>query len=55
MIAPVRARDEDFMAQALSEARRSLDLDEFPVGAVLVLHDEVVARALARCGATISA
>jgi tRNA(adenine34) deaminase len=45
MIAPVRARDEDFMAQALSEARRSLDLDEFPVGAVLVLHDEVVARA----------
>jgi tRNA(adenine34) deaminase len=45
MIAPVGARDETFMADALSEARRSLDLDEFPVGAVLVLHDEVVARA----------
>jgi tRNA(adenine34) deaminase len=33
------------MAEALSEARRSLDLDEFPVGAVVVLGGEVVARA----------
>jgi tRNA(adenine34) deaminase len=45
MIASLGARDETFMVEALSEARRSLDLDEFPVGAVLVLHDEVVARA----------
>jgi tRNA(adenine34) deaminase len=37
--------DEDFMAQALAEARRSLDDDEFPVGAVLVLGDDVLVRA----------
>ena len=45
MIARMGARDETFMAEALSEARRSLDLDEFPVGAVLVLGNDVVARA----------
>lgn len=39
------ARDDAFMAEALSEARRSLDVDEFPVGAVVVLGNEVVARA----------
>ena len=33
------------MAVALAGARRSLDLDEFPVGAVVVLRDEVVADA----------
>jgi tRNA(adenine34) deaminase len=33
------------MAEALAEARRSLDVDEFPVGAVVVLGDEVVVRA----------
>ena len=38
-------RDTEFMAEALGEARRSLDVDEFPVGAVLVLGDGVVARA----------
>jgi tRNA(adenine34) deaminase len=38
-------RDEEFMAAALAEARRSLDRDEFPVGAVVVLGDgAVVAR-----------
>ena len=33
------------MAEALAEARRSLDLDEFPVGAVVVRGDEIVSRA----------
>jgi tRNA(Arg) A34 adenosine deaminase TadA len=41
----MRKRDEEFMAEALGEARRSLELDEFPVGAVVVIHDEVVVRA----------
>jgi tRNA(adenine34) deaminase len=38
-------RDEELMDEALVEARKSLDVDEFPVGAVLVLGDEVVVRA----------
>lgn len=38
-------RDEEFMAEALAEARRSLDADEFPVGAVVAVGDEVVVRA----------
>jgi tRNA(Arg) A34 adenosine deaminase TadA len=38
-------RDSEFMAEAVAEARRSLDIDEFPVGAVVVLADAVVARA----------
>jgi tRNA(adenine34) deaminase len=33
------------MAEAVAEAQRSLDVDEFPVGAVVVLADDVVARA----------
>jgi tRNA(adenine34) deaminase len=33
------------MAEALAEARRSLEVDEFPVGAVVVLAGDVVARA----------
>jgi tRNA(adenine34) deaminase len=38
-------RDEEFMAAALAEARQSLERDEFPVGAVVVLGDgAVVAR-----------
>jgi tRNA(adenine34) deaminase len=42
----VRARrDRVLMEEALVEARRSLDVDEFPVGAVVVLGEEVVARA----------
>jgi tRNA(Arg) A34 adenosine deaminase TadA len=41
----MRKRDEEFMAAALREARQSLELDEFPVGAVVVIHDEVVVRA----------
>jgi tRNA(adenine34) deaminase len=41
----MKTRDEEFMAEAVREARRSLELDEFPVGAVVVLRDEVVVRA----------
>jgi tRNA(adenine34) deaminase len=38
-------RDEAFMREALAEARRSLDADEFPVGAIVVLAGEIVGRA----------
>jgi tRNA(adenine34) deaminase len=38
-------RDELFMTEAVLEAQRSLDVDEFPVGAVVALDGEVVARA----------
>ena len=38
-------RDDDFMAEALAEAKRSLDADQFPVGAVVVFGDDVVAKA----------
>jgi tRNA(adenine34) deaminase len=41
----MRKRDEAFMAEALTEAGRSLDVDEFPAGAVVVVGGEVVARA----------
>jgi tRNA(adenine34) deaminase len=37
--------DAAFMAEALAEARLSLEADEFPVGAVLVHRDAIVARA----------
>ena len=37
--------DEAFMREALAEARRSLDVDEFPAGAIVVLDGEVVGRA----------
>ena len=37
--------DEFFMRQALAEARKSLKKEEVPVGAVVVLKDEVVSRA----------
>ena|ERR671930_288504 len=45
MIALVGTLDEEFMAEALAEAGRSLDVDQFPVGAVLALGDEIVVRA----------
>jgi tRNA(adenine34) deaminase len=38
-------RDDELMGAALVEAWKSLDVDEFPVGAVVVLADEVVVRA----------
>ena len=37
--------DEFFMAEALKEARRALDRDEVPVGAVVVCENRIIARA----------
>ena len=36
---------EQFMRQALVQAQRAFDLDEVPVGAVLVMHGKIVAKA----------
>jgi tRNA(adenine34) deaminase len=35
---------EHFMKQALKEAYRALDADEVPIGAVIVMHEKVIAR-----------
>ena len=37
--------DEFFMREALKEAQKAFDLGEVPVGAVLVLDGEIIARA----------
>jgi tRNA(adenine34) deaminase len=37
--------DEHFMKQALVEAQLAYDKDEVPVGAVIVAHERVIARA----------
>ncbi len=42
---PGRKTDEDFMRMALAEAEKASTLGETPVGAVLVLAQEVVAAA----------
>jgi len=36
--------DEYFMMQALKEARRALDDDEIPIGAVVVINEKIIAR-----------
>jgi tRNA(adenine34) deaminase len=36
--------DEYFMREALKEARKAFDLDEVPVGAVVVCQDRVIGR-----------
>ena len=36
--------DEYFMKQALLEARRALEKDEIPVGAVIVANNQIIAR-----------
>ena len=38
-------RDEEFMAMALAEAERAVDRGEVPVGAVIVLGEDILARA----------
>ncbi len=38
-------KDEFFMREALKEARKAFDMDEVPVGAVVVCHDRIIARA----------
>ena len=37
--------DEKFMRKALDEARIAFDRDEVPIGAVIVSHGRVIARA----------
>lgn len=37
-------RDENFMSQALLEAKKAEEEDEVPVGAVIVYKDEIIAR-----------
>ena len=37
--------DEYFMKEALKEARKAFELDEVPVGAVIVCRDRIIARA----------
>jgi tRNA(adenine34) deaminase len=36
--------DEAFMKEALKEARKAFDLDEVPVGAVIVSNNQIIAR-----------
>ena len=43
MISPYN--DEYFMKQALQEAYKALDEDEVPVGAVIVVNHQIIARA----------
>jgi len=37
--------DEQYMQQALKEARKAFDAGEVPVGAVIVMNNQVIARA----------
>jgi len=37
--------DEYFMNEALKEAQKAMDLEEVPVGAVVVMHNRIIARA----------
>ena len=37
--------DQYFMQEALKEARKAFDLDEVPVGAIIVCEDKIIARA----------
>jgi len=37
--------DEYFMKEALKEAKKAFDEDEIPVGAVIVCHNQIIARA----------
>jgi tRNA(adenine34) deaminase len=41
---PLSEQDKIFMREALREARKAAELDEVPVGAVIVLNGEVIAR-----------
>jgi tRNA(adenine34) deaminase len=37
--------DEGYMQQALGEAKKAFDKDEVPIGAIIVLNEQVVAKA----------
>lgn len=45
MIEEKISRDEYFMRMALNEARMALEEGEIPIGAVVVSHDRIIARA----------
>ena len=36
---------EQYMRQALIQAQRAFDVDEVPVGAVIVMHEKIIAKA----------
>jgi len=38
-------KDEQYMQRALQEARQAFDEGEIPIGAIIVCHDTIVARA----------
>ena len=40
--------DEYFMGEALKEARKAFELDEVPIGAVIVHNNEIIARGFNR-------
>ena len=37
--------DEQYMQQALAEAQKAFDKDEVPIGAVIVMHNKIIAKA----------
>lgn len=40
----VNNKDEHYMKEALKQAKKALAIDEVPVGCVIVLNDEIIAR-----------
>lgn len=36
--------DEYYMEQALNEARKAFDADEVPIGSIIVMNDQIIAR-----------
>lgn len=41
--------NKDFISQTLIEAKKAFDMNEVPVGAILVLEDKVVCRSFNNC------
>jgi tRNA(adenine34) deaminase len=37
--------DEQYMQQALKEAQKAFDIEEVPIGAIIVLNNQIIARA----------
>ena len=37
--------DEQYMQQAIKEAQKAFDIDEVPVGAIVVMNDSIIAKA----------
>ena len=37
--------DEEYMQQAIKEAQKAFDIDEVPVGAIVVMNDRIIAKA----------